>query len=296
MMRERTGIVLMLIQQLLFTVDTAAIHRLAGSVPLWQLGLFRSIGGVSLALCLAPSIGWAVFRTRHPILQSVRAVVTIAYAWVLMYSFEVMPFADATAIGYTQAIYVAFLAPPILGEIVGSRRFLAVLIGIAGTLMIVKPGFTDTSPIYLAVLAGTSLNALTLVLTKFLQRQDSIVTLMLYVNLALAITFMPGVVDPFPAASLWPWLAATCIAGPFGMYIGILALRYADASTLAPYTYVRLVLATAGATLAFGEVPDLVSIIGVILIFVACVLVDRETIASTVRWANAPRICRFRRP
>ena len=90
-----------------------------------------------------------------------------------MYSFKVMPFADATAIGYTQAIYVAFLAPPILGEVVGSRRFLAVLIGIAGALMIVKPGFTDASPIYLAVLAGTSLNALALVLTKYLQRQDS---------------------------------------------------------------------------------------------------------------------------
>ena len=51
MTSERIGIVLMLIQQLLFTVDTAAIHRLAGSVSLWQLGLFRSIGGVSLALC-----------------------------------------------------------------------------------------------------------------------------------------------------------------------------------------------------------------------------------------------------
>ena len=73
MMRERIGIVLMLVQQILFTVDTAAIHHLAGSVSIWQLGLFRSIGGVGLALCLAPSIGWAVFRTRHPILQSVRA-------------------------------------------------------------------------------------------------------------------------------------------------------------------------------------------------------------------------------
>ena len=162
--------------------------------------------------------------------------------------------------------------------------------------MIIKPGLTDTSPIYLAVLAGTSLNALAMVLTKYLQRHDSLVTLMFYVNFALAVTFLPGVADPLPAASLWPWLAATCIAGPFGMYVGILALRYADASTLAPYTYVRLVLAEAGATLAFGEVPDIVSIIGVILIFVACVLVDRETIASTVRWANARRICRFRRP
>jgi len=263
------------------------MHRLAGTVSLWQLGLFRSIGGIILASCLAPSVGWAVFRTHHPTLQLVRAAVIVAYAWVLIYSFTVMPFADATAIGYTQAIYVAFLAPPILSEVVGSRRFLAVLIGIVGVLMVVKPGFSQTSPIYLAVLVATSLNALALVLTKYLQRQDSPVTVMLYVNIATVVTFMPGVADPLPGARLWPWLAATCVAGPFGTYAGILAVRYADASTLAPYTYVRLLLAMAGATLAFGEVPDFVSIIGVIFIIVACVVVDRAAVASAIRWANA---------
>ena len=104
MRSERIGIVLILVQQLLFTLDTAAIHSLAGSVSLWQLGLFRSIGGLVLALCLAPSIGWSVFRTHHPALQLLRAGTTIGYIWVLVYSFATMPFADATAIGYSQAI------------------------------------------------------------------------------------------------------------------------------------------------------------------------------------------------
>jgi drug/metabolite transporter (DMT)-like permease len=274
MRSERIGILLMLIQQVLFTFDTAAMHRLAGSVSLWQIGLFRSIGGIGLVLCLAPSIGWAVFRTHHPTLQALRAAATVVYAWVLIYSFAVMPFADATAIGYTQAVYVAFFAPSILGEIVGSRRFLAVLIGIVGALMIVKPGFSQASPVYLMVLAGTSLNALTLVLTRYLQRQDSPVSLMLYVNAALFLSFLPGAADPLPAAQLWPWIATVCIAGPLGMYAGIVAVGYADASTLAPYTYVRLVLAVIGATLAFGETPDLVSIFGVILIAGACIIVD----------------------
>lgn len=89
---ERIGIVLMLVQQILFTLDTAAMHRLASSVSLWQLGLFRSIGGISLAVCLVPCVGWAVFRTHHPTLQLVRAVLIVAYAWVLIYSFTVMPF------------------------------------------------------------------------------------------------------------------------------------------------------------------------------------------------------------
>jgi drug/metabolite transporter (DMT)-like permease len=290
MKNERIGILLMLIQQVLFTLDTAAMHRLAGEMPLRQIGLFRSIGGIGLVLCLAPPIGWAVFRTHHPWLQLLRAAATAAYAWVLIYSFAVMPFADATAIGYTQAIYVAFLAPPILGEVVGPHRFVAVIIGIFGALMIVKPGFSLASPIYLAILAGTSLNGLALVLTKYLQREDSAVTVMLYVNLATIVTFMPGVADRLPAPHLWPWLAPVCIAGPLGMYAGILAVRYADASTLAPYTYVRLVLAMTGTTLAFGEMPDLVSIVGVILIAGACVMVDRAVIATMAGWVNACRV------
>jgi drug/metabolite transporter (DMT)-like permease len=295
MRSERTGILLILGQQLLFTLDTAAIHRLAGSVSLWQLGLCRSIGGLGLALCLAPSIGWAAFRTHHPTLQALRAAVTVAYAWVLVNSFTVMPFADATAIGYTQAIYVALLAPPILGEVVGPRRLLAVFIGSVGALMVVKPGFSQASPIYLAVLAGTSLNALALVLTKYLQRQDSAVTVMLYLNVATIASFTPGISDPLPAVPLWPWLIATCVAGPLGMYVGILAVRYADASTLAPYTYVRLVLAVIGATLVFGEMPDLVSIAGVIGIVIACVVADRAAVASVLGWANASRSSRLKR-
>jgi len=290
MRSERIGIALILIQQLLFTLDTAAIHCLAGSVSLWQLGLFRSIGGLVLALCLAPSIGWAVIRTHHPILQLLRATVTVAYAWVLVYSFAVMPFADATAIGYTQAVYVVLLAPLLLGEIAGSRRFLAVFIGIFGALMVVKPGFSQASPIYIAVLAGTSLNALAMILTKYLQREDSAVTVMLYVNVACIVTFLPGVADPLPAANTWPWLAVICIAGPLGMYAGILAVRYADVSTLAPYAYVRLVLAMAGAMLVFGEMPDLVSITGVVCIVIACVLVDRATVGSIVEWVSRRRV------
>ena len=73
MRSERIGVVLILVQQFLFTLDTAAIHSLAGSVSLWQLGLLRSIGGLVLALCLAPSAGRSVFRTHHPVLQLLRA-------------------------------------------------------------------------------------------------------------------------------------------------------------------------------------------------------------------------------
>jgi drug/metabolite transporter (DMT)-like permease len=274
---ERLGIGLTLIQQLFFTLDTAAIHWLGSSVTLWQLGFIRAIGGLMLVACLAPSLGWAVFHTRRPMVQAVRAWITVAYSWVIVYSFSIIPFADATAIAYTVAIYVALLAPPILGEIVGPRRYWAVVIGALGAMLIIKPGFSEVSLIYFAVLLLTSLNALAMVLNKYLQRQgDDAATVMLYVNLTMVVSFLPAIAQPLPPIALWPWLIATCLAGPLGMFVGILAVRYADTSTLAPYSYVRLLLALAGASLAFGEPPDPLSITGAMAIVVACILADRE--------------------
>ena len=277
---ERLGIALILVQQLFFTLDTAAIHHLGGLISIWQLGLLRSIGGLGLVACLAPSVGWSVYRTHHPGLQAIRATVTVAYGWVTVYSFAVMPFADATAIAYTYAIYVALLAPLILGEIVGSRRYLAIAIGAIGAMLIVKPGFSQASLIYLGVLIFTSLNAIAIILNKYLQQKgESPVTVMLYIYLAMFPTFAPGITEPWPF-ELWPWLIAACVTGPLGMYAGILAVRHADTTTLAPFTYVRLLLATAGASLMFGEPPDIASISGATAIVVACVLSDRQLMTS----------------
>jgi drug/metabolite transporter (DMT)-like permease len=287
MRSERVGILLILLQQFLFTLDTGGIHYLSGAASPSQLGFFRSAGGLALSLCLALSGRTAPFRTHRPVLQFIRVAASAAYSWVLIYSFAVMPFGDATAISYTLAIYVVLLAPVILGEAVRSNRLVAVLFGVVGAAMVVKPGFSQGSLLYLGVFAGTSLNALAMLLTKELQRYDSATTVMFYVNGGGLLVFLPGMVaDPLPTASAWPLIAAVCVAGPLGMYAGIVAVRHADASTLAPFSYVRLVLAIAGSALLFGEFPDLPSIAGAICIFVACLSADRELISLLIRWAN----------
>jgi drug/metabolite transporter (DMT)-like permease len=268
----RLGVGLMVAQQVLFTVDTAAIHQLAGHVSLWQLGLLRAVGGICLVACLAPAFGWQVFHTRQLGLQALRVTVTIAYAWVLIYSFAYIPFADATALSYTMAIYVALLAGPILGEVVGLRRGLAAVVGLAGAVLIIRPGFSQLSWIYFAVLVLTSANGLAVVLNRALQRYDSPVTIMAYVNVAMLAMFLPGAFEPLPSALLWPWLLAATITGPLGMFTGIVALRYADASTLAPLSYVRLVMAIVLGAVFFSEPVGLATLLGALVIIVACVL------------------------
>src|SRR5579864_4846720 len=136
-------------------------------------------------------------------------------------------------------------------------------------MLIVKPGFQTFSLAYGFVLAGTSLNGLAFVLTKFLERRDSPLTVMLWLNMITVLCFSPGL-HGVPEVPPSPWLIGLLVLGPIGQYLGILALRRADAATLAPMNYARLILAGVAAFLIFGERPDVASILGATVIFASC--------------------------
>src|SRR5262245_24523948 len=103
-MTQGLGIALIIAQQLCFTVETTAIHHLGGVLTVMQLSFLRSAGGLLVVLCLIPSVGRSALRTVQSGLQGLRALVSLAYQFVMMYSFTAIPLAGATAIGYTQAI------------------------------------------------------------------------------------------------------------------------------------------------------------------------------------------------
>jgi drug/metabolite transporter (DMT)-like permease len=272
---QRMAVGLMTGQAILFTVETAMIHHIGPRGSAMQLALLRGCGGVILVGFLAWNSGWSVLKTGQLPLQLLRGFVSVLYLWVLIYSFAHMPFADATAISYSQAAYIAVFSALILNERVTILRWIATAIGIAGALLIVKPAFGDRNIFYLAVLLGTSLNGLAFVLNRYLQRPggDSELTTMFYVN-AIAVVFNLPVlaVSTVPEPEVWPWLSGVLIFGPIGMYLGIVAVRHASASSLGPYTLLRLVIAVIGGIVLFREIPDLVSCLGVAAILSSCLL------------------------
>jgi drug/metabolite transporter (DMT)-like permease len=96
---------------------------------------------------------------------------------------------------------------------------------------------------------------------------------MFYVN-AIAVVFNLPVlaVSTVPEPEVWPWLSGVLIFGPIGMYLGIVAVRHASASSLGPYTLLRQVIAVIGGIALFREIPDLVSCLGVAAILSSCLL------------------------
>ena len=275
MKTQRLAVGLMIGQAILFAVETAMIHHIGPRGSAMLLALLRGGAGVTLVGIIAWNTGWSVMKTAQLPLQMLRGIVSVLYLWVLIYSFAHMPFADATAIAYTQAAYIAVFSALILNERVTPLRWIATAIGIVGALLIVKPAFLDRNIVYLVALLGTSFNGLAFVLNKYLQRPggDSELTTMFYVNAIAFVCNLPVLaMATLPEPEIWPWLSSVLIFGPVGMYLGLLAVRSASASSLGPYTLLRLVIAIIGGVVLFREIPDLLSWLGVVAILSSCLL------------------------
>ena len=275
MKNQRLAVGLMIGQAILFAVETAMIHHIGSRGSAMQLALLRGGAGVTLVGVIAWNTGWSVIKTSQLPLQLLRGFVSVLYLWVLMYSFAHMPFADATAIAYTQAAYIAVFSTLILNERMTTLRWIATAIGTVGALLIVKPAFVDRNIVYLVALLGTSFNGLAFVLNKYLQRPggDTELTTMFYVNAIAVVCNLPVLfTSMLPEPEVWPWLSGVLIFGPVGMYLGMVAVRYASASSLGPYTLLRLVIAAMAGVVLFREIPDVLSWLGVAAILSSCLM------------------------
>ena len=160
----------MIAQAILFAVETGMIHHIGSRGSVMQLALLRGGSGVMLVGLLAWKTRRSVLKTSQLPLQLLRGFVSVLYLWVSIYSFARLPFADATAISYTQAAYIAAFSILILNERITPVRWIATAIGTVGALLIVKPAILDSNMVYLVALLGTGFNGLAFVLNKYLQR------------------------------------------------------------------------------------------------------------------------------
>jgi drug/metabolite transporter (DMT)-like permease len=253
------------------TVEAAAVHHLGDAINPLQAILVRSLGGVVLVAVLARRTGFAVFRTETLWLQFVRAGLTMVSLWCLFYGFAALPLADATAVTYIRAVFTGLFAVILLGEKVGAARWLSILAGIVGGLLVIRPAFAAWRPDYLVALAGSALNAGAMVATKVLGRRDSTLTVMTWVTALSLVCCLPALASPWPGIEAWPWLLAIAATGTTGLYTGLMAIRAADLSVLAPFDYTRLLIAALIGVTFFHEWPDWMSVIGATIITLACV-------------------------
>jgi drug/metabolite transporter (DMT)-like permease len=251
------------------TLDTTT-KFVSASVPLlmalWFRYFFQAIATTAVVL---PLRGLAVLRTAHPKFQCLRGLLLLLSSLFAFLSLKYMPVAEFTAIGAIVPLLITLLAATALGEKVSALRWLLVLGGFAGTLIIIRPGGEDFTWALLLPLGMVATNTGFQVLTSRLAKTEDPITMHLYtgwVGTLLASLALPFVWTALPSWSLWGWLLLMGVAATVGHFMLILGYMRAPAATLTPYLYAQIAFAMVGGWIVFSHVPDGWSMIGMVMI------------------------------
>lgn len=254
------GVMLMAIGVILLTINDAVSKHLVLSHPVGQVIFLRQ---AATLLVIIPYVmlvsGWAALRVVNWPGQLTRGGLFIAGSACIVLSLGQLPLALVITIMFTSPIFVAAFSAPLLGERVGFHRWVAVLGGFAGVLIVVQPGTADFRWALLLPVAAAFINAFRDVLTRLLSRTDTSIAILFWSNIILmaggALTAPWGwlAVDATTAM----WFVAAGISNGAAHFLIIEALRRSEASALAPVRYTALLWAALLGFVVWGEVPGI---------------------------------------
>ena len=274
----RRAILLMTASTVLFGLMAVCIRLASKQLHAFEIAFFRNLFGFVFTLPLLFRHGTGLLRTNKLPLYFFRCCIGIVSMLSGFWAIAHLPLAQAIALSYSSPLFVTIGAVIFLGEVVRARRWSAVFAGFVGVLVIVRPG-TDgfTAASLVALLAAASTGTVTISI-KFLSRSDppdTIVLLTTWLWVPLSLPFALAVWQ-MPPASLWPALIVIGVLGTLGQYFWTHALRLADASTLAPFSYLQLVIVSVLAWLAFDEVLDRYTVFGAAIVIGASLYIARR--------------------
>ena len=210
-----------------------------------------------------------LLKTRRPWLQLGRSTLLLLSTVFNFIALNYLQLDQTSAIGFTMPFFVALCAGPLLGEWIGPRRWLAILAGFAGILLVIRPGAGGIHPAAAFSVLSALSYALYSLSTRVLAAYDSTATTVFY----SALVGMLATSAPLPF--VWttpaePWIIAAMVAtGAFG-WIGHLFLtmahRRAPASILAPFMYTQIVWMIAAGFIVFADVPNDWTLAGVAVV------------------------------
>jgi drug/metabolite transporter (DMT)-like permease len=198
-------------------------------------------------------------RTKRPGVQLARGLLLACATLIYFTSLRVLPLADAAAIAFVMPLFVAALAVPMLKERLDMPRLGAIAVGMAGALLVVRPGSEVFTVYALLPLAMALCNALYQILTRKIAGVEHPLTSLIWgaiVGAALLSAVLPFAWKTPDQVAHWALLAVIGMLASVGHYLLIRAYDYASATLLAPYSYSGLIWAMALGFVVFGNFPD----------------------------------------
>jgi drug/metabolite transporter (DMT)-like permease len=273
---------------LIFSVNDMAIKFLSGGYALHQVILIRAIVAMTFILIVVhvSERGWSQIATSRPGTHLLRVGIVMVSNVTFFVGLAAMPLADAVAVAYVSPIVVTLLSIVFLGEKVGPRRWAAVIVGMLGVLVMLRPGAGVIQPAALLVLISAVLYASGNLLARHMGGTESAMTLSFYVQagfIVVSVSMGLWVGDGHLATDdnlwaflfrpwIWPPLAdlkyfiATGLAVGIGGLMVTQAYRTVEAGLVAPFEYVGMPMAIFWGLVIFGTFPDATGWVGIAMI------------------------------
>lgn len=269
------GITLMVSAMLIFPfLDVCAKFLGQWGIPVIEIVWARLFLGLLMtAPLLVVQEGLESLNPRNPKVNALRGFFLVISTLMFFGALRFQGVAETLAIYFVQPLFITALAPLVLKEKVGLRRWLAVAVGFIGVMIIIRPGYLNLTPgVFLALGSGLG-SAITLLLTRKLARSGSALANTVYTNIFGSI-FASIVLVAFwktPGFNIFLVMILLAAIGTFANYLTIAAMQYAEASLLAPLGYTEMINAVFAGWLFFGDFPDHWTFVGV-AILVACAI------------------------
>ena len=277
------GMAWMLVSTLLFVGVTGTVRALGSDMSAPQAAIIRYGFGILLLSPILLRIKPRELITPRMGLHAFRGVVHGIAVIFWFYAMARIPIADVTALGYTMPIFVTIGAALFLGERFRTRRMIAVLIGVAGTLVIVRPGFVTIELGTLAQLIAAPLFAASALISKKMTEKDSSEVIVALMTVFVALTVLPFAIAVWrpPTWEELAWLFCTASFATLGHFTLMRAYAATEITVTQPITFMQLVWAVLLGYYAFAETPDIWTIVGsVIIVGSATYIAHREAILS----------------
>ncbi|HET7887379.1 MAG TPA: DMT family transporter [Bradyrhizobium sp.] len=263
--RPLRGIALLIASTVFLGTSDATSKYLSTTLPSIEIAWIRFlIFLIIMVPAMVPASPLFALKTQRPVLQVMRGAALLSSSLLFISGLRFLPIAEASATSFVSPLFVTALSIMFLGEKVGLRRWVATAIGLIGVMIVLRPGTGAFHPAAFFPVVSAFAWACCLIMTRRMSGHERVMVTMTYSSItgfALLCALVPLVwVTP-----TWHDIMFGVIIGltsTAGQWIVVLAFRYADASVLAPFSYVQLLWVTFLGFVIFGEVPDLWTIAG----------------------------------
>jgi len=253
------GIGLVSLCYMTFTLLDGSAKWLVGSMPVvmvvWlRFAMHAVIGGV----VLFPLKGTALVKTQHMRWHVVRALMFTAMTGINFWALQYLQLTVTSSIFFTVPILIALMSAAILGERLDRGRWIAIIAGFCGVLIIVRPFSTAFHPAMIASMVNAAMYAVFMMMTRRLAAYDSPETIQYLPAVGAAVLLTPFALAGWEWPDTWAEWVIACLLGVLGAsghYMLALAHRYATSRVLSPFLYQQVIYMALFGYFVFGDVP-----------------------------------------